>query len=804
MGISFKSIFKQFMTPFKKKTTNPSNFTLKTVLTTGVIIGLIISVCYYIGLFDKLEAIAIDLRFQFRQNPPLSKNLAVIGVTKNCIDDMGEYPIPRDAYADVINYISEGGAKSICLDIFFDLPSSNSEADMRLAEAIRTAGNVTLPTFTAQKITALPVRDGMYSTVSMRNNLKIFEDATKRRGHINIIPGSDGKIRYVPGAIREQDEVVFPMAIESYLEYRGVDKEQVEIGLNYFKIDNLKVPLDNFKTLQVNYFNPENAIDFMNIDLPSELLASGISFFYFNDVLKGHVASRFFKDKIVLLGQTSHGLSNSDEYITPFDVMFGAFIQASLINSLLTENFVQKPSVLFSVACIFLISIFCAALFLNLSLPRVCLVCVAVLVICLVGSMIIFNHTGFILEIVPILIAIAFNFAVHLIKRIQKALRLVVEKEVELGIINRVGEKFLDIYHVSDTPEMVLRNITDSLQIEGCLLYLKNKDDNQMLLNAEIFKKFSSPQRRLKLELLETMQYLGSEIHNNKKPILINDFQHANKIESSIKSLLMVPLVIHREIIGIICLCNKWNTSKKMVDNFSNDDLKLLKSLIAQSAISLENYILFNNMHDLFMHSIKALVAAIEAKDPYTAGHSERVTAIAGLIAQEIGFGAQDQEDLRIAAILHDIGKIGISEQILCSKQRLTDEEFVIIKSHPGKGADILQHVSEFAHLIPGVRHHHERYDGRGYPDGLSGENIPLKARIIAVADTFDAITSNRTYRQKNNFEFAIEEIKKCSGSQFDPKIVEVFLKCYDKYKNMPESPLYNAETQQAEALEKQ
>ncbi len=789
MGLNITNILKQFLAPVRKKTLH---FNIKSGLIAGLVIGVLISTFHYLNLFEKLEAIAIDLRFQVRQNPPLSKNLAVIGVTKNCIDDIGGYPIPRDAYADVIKYIANGGAKAICLDIFFDLPSSNKEADEELAQAIREAGNVVLPTFTAQKITTLPVRDGMYSTVAMRNNLDIFANAAHRRGHINIIPGSDGKIRYVPGVILEQDTRVFPMALEAFLRYKGLSDNDVEIRDNFFKIQDIKIPVDKHKTMLVNYFNPENAIDFLHIDLPSEMLASGISFFYFNDVLKGHVSKRLFKDKIVLIGQTSHGLSNSDEYITPFDVMFGAFIQASLINSFLTESFVQRPSVLFSIISIFLISIFCAALFYNLSLPRAGLACAALVVICFFGSMILFNHTGFIFEIVPVLFAIIMNFAIHLIKRIQKALRLVLEKEVELGIINRVGEKFLDIYHVSDTPEMVLKNITDSIQIEACLLYLRNKDDKKMVLNAEIFNKFSSPQKRLKVEFLEAMQYLGTELFSNKKPILINDFQVTNNIESSIKSLLLVPLVIHREIIGIICLCNKWNVLKKSVDNFTNDDLKLLKSLIAQSAISLENYILFNNMHDLFMHSIEALVAAIEAKDPYTAGHSERVTAIAGLIAQELGLDSKDQEDLRIAAILHDIGKIGISEQILCSKQRLTDEEFTIIKSHPGKGADILKHVSEFAHLIPGVRHHHERFDGRGYPEGLAGEEIPLKARIIAVADTFDAITSNRTYRRKNTFDFAVEEIKKCSGSQFDPQMVEAFLACYEKHKNIHGSALYD------------
>ena len=203
------------------------------------------------------------------------------------------------------------------------------------------------------------------------------------------------------------------------------------------------------------------------------------------------------------------------------------------------------------------------------------------------------------------------------------------------------------------------------------------------------------------------------------------------------------------------------------------------------------------------MNSIKALVAAIEAKDQYTAGHSERVTAIAVLIGQELGLSPPVMENLRVSAILHDVGKIGISEKILCSKEKLTDEEFAVIKSHPSKGATILQHLDEFSAIIPGVKHHHERYDGRGYPDNIKGSEIPLPARIIAVADTFDAITSNRTYRRKKNFQFAVDEIMKCAGTQFDPEMVEAFVTCYHKYKNVEDSLLYEEEEAEEAVSEK-
>lgn len=178
-----------------------------------------------------------------------------------------------------------------------------------------------------------------------------------------------------------------------------------------------------------------------------------------------------------------------------------------------------------------------------------------------------------------------------------------------------------------------------------------------------------------------------------------------------------------------------------------------------------------------FLNAITALAYALEAKDIYTSGHSQRVTEISVAIARELGMPQDSIDKIRLAGLVHDIGKIGIRESVLNKPASLTDEESKHIKSHCEAGERILTPIVEDEEILKAVRHHHERYDGMGYPDGLRGEQIPLGARILAVADTFDAMTSERPYRAAMSDEAACAEIERCKGTQFDPEVADAFLR---------------------------
>jgi len=237
-------------------------------------------------------------------------------------------------------------------------------------------------------------------------------------------------------------------------------------------------------------------------------------------------------------------------------------------------------------------------------------------------------------------------------------------------------------------------------------------------------------------------------------------------------SALCVPLIVRENVIGVI------NISDRRDDgNFTEKDLELLGMLANQAAIAIENARLHDELHELFVSSITALANAIDARDPYTRGHSERVAVYSVRIGERLGLDGKDLDFLRYAALLHDVGKISIKEEILNKPGRLTDDEFQTMKKHPEYGAAIMMPVKAFRRIIPSMYYHHEKYCmGGGYPHGLQGEDIPLEARIISVADSYDAMTSHRPYRRALSIEQAVGELLKYSGTQFDPNIVDVFL----------------------------
>lgn len=209
----------------------------------------------------------------------------------------------------------------------------------------------------------------------------------------------------------------------------------------------------------------------------------------------------------------------------------------------------------------------------------------------------------------------------------------------------------------------------------------------------------------------------------------------------------------------------------------SSTDMKLIDAAAGAMSILLDNAILYDDQQLMFVGTLEALTASIDAKDPYTCGHSQRVAELAALLAAAHGVDEEQVERIRIAGIVHDVGKIGVPESVLCKAGRLTDTEFALIKQHPEIGYQILKDIPLFDDLLPGVLHHHERYDGRGYPRGLVARDIPLMARIIGLVDAFDAMSSNRTYRAAMPRERVLEELRDHALTQFDPDLVVSFMK---------------------------
>ena len=238
-----------------------------------------------------------------------------------------------------------------------------------------------------------------------------------------------------------------------------------------------------------------------------------------------------------------------------------------------------------------------------------------------------------------------------------------------------------------------------------------------------------------------------------------------------VRSDIRIPLFSGNEVTGVL------NILSHRIAGFTTSQLNTIEMVASQISVALDNARLLEGLQELLIGTSISLAGAIEAKSPWTKGHSERVTEYARTIGLQIGLTEDELENLRLAGLLHDLGKIGTYEGFLDKPERLTPEEFCEVKRHPSEAIRILKPVKALSHIFTAILHHHENYDGTGYPDGLKGDEIPLPARILRVADAYDSMTSDRPYRQSPGREYAISELSRCSGTQFDPQIVGLFLK---------------------------
>lgn len=274
---------------------------------------------------------------------------------------------------------------------------------------------------------------------------------------------------------------------------------------------------------------------------------------------------------------------------------------------------------------------------------------------------------------------------------------------------------------------------------------------------------------------------IAGKVIMSGEPVLIRNVQEhpdwSNRVDESsgfvTKSMITVPLTVKGKVLGSLQLLNK-----KQCEFFNEADVSLAVALASQSAMALHNSQMYDELQQMFLSMIRTLAKVLDARDPYTAGHSERVANYSVWIAGKLGMAADKKKELYKAALLHDVGKIGIPDDILRKPDRLTKEEYDSIKLHTVIGADILSNMEPkraMADVIQTARSHHERMDGSGYPDGLKGNEISLFARIVGVADTFDAMTTARSYSKGMPYRDAAEELIRCKDTLFDSAIVDAF-----------------------------
>lgn len=353
-----------------------------------------------------------------------------------------------------------------------------------------------------------------------------------------------------------------------------------------------------------------------------------------------------------------------------------------------------------------------------------------------------------------------------------KELRLKVEK---LSSLLEASETLNATIDIEETLERILQQMIRVAEAEAGTLWLLNQEAG--LIEAKIAE---GPMKDaiLNIELDEGEGIVGKVILTGRPHHIEdvrNDPEWAWRVDDEsgfqTRSMMTIPLLIKGGAIGALQLLNKKNGRL-----FDTEDLEWAMSLAHQSALALQNSRMYDELYRMSLSMIRTLTMAIDARDPYTAGHSERVALYSLWIAKQLKWTDERRAELERAALLHDIGKLGIPDSILTKPGRLTDEEFEMIKRHPLIGAEILADMEPKSLMKKAVlvaRHHHERLNGSGYPDGLTEEEIPIDVRVVAVADSFDAMTTERPYSKGRSAKEAINELMRCKNTLFDSEVVD-------------------------------
>lgn len=357
--------------------------------------------------------------------------------------------------------------------------------------------------------------------------------------------------------------------------------------------------------------------------------------------------------------------------------------------------------------------------------------------------------------------------------RLEENIRnLEVAKKTLHSVLAKVGEGISSMQNIDSFLGLIVETVTDALQAKVGVLLLCDEDKKDLYVKSVYGQRISNPQEiRLKMD-----EGTFAAVITNKKPLIVPRLQHSEKSgkkysELFDEPLICAPLILHDKVLGVISVSGK----REDIGTFDTEELSLLYNLALQTAVAIENSRLNQDAEKTYFETISALAMAVDAKDHYSRGHLDRVAKYTTNIAQQLGLSQEDQHTLRDAARLHDVGKIGVTDEVLTKPGPLNSEEWSLMKKHPEIGEGIIKPVSSLLNICDIVRHHHEMLDGSGYPDGLKGEQIHPLVRILTVADIYDALTTDRPYRKAFSSTEAAQKLREMKN-KIDQKIVNALL----------------------------
>lgn len=343
-------------------------------------------------------------------------------------------------------------------------------------------------------------------------------------------------------------------------------------------------------------------------------------------------------------------------------------------------------------------------------------------------------------------------------KKIELLNRELQKKIQELTTMYHISNKFNTLNILDDVYDRMIQIINEIMDGRSCGYYIVDNDNKELML----YKELTNGNGALSQRRLAISDGLRRDAFSTKR-------YHINGDN------VFLPLIIKGEYIGFVVVNSKGRTGRHR-NNFTDSDIFFLKLITEKASTQIENRMLYESLFEGVLHTLTSLITAINKRDLYTEDHCKRVTQTSLALGEMLKVDTYEKDVLRVVGPVHDVGKIGIPDSILLKPGRLTDNEYDVIKAHSVYGEEIMNRFEILSHEAKMIRHHHERYDGKGYPDGLGGSQIPRGARIIAVCDTYDAMVTNRPYRNALSKEEAMAEIGRCKGGQFDPDIADCFI----------------------------
>ncbi|MBW2644929.1 MAG: CHASE2 domain-containing protein [Deltaproteobacteria bacterium] len=713
-------------------------------ITVGILAALLVIVLTHLGLFSnvlqRLEHWALDYRFHLASNSVDTSDIVIIGIDDESIQKLGTWPWPRSYHAKLIDILARAKAEVVGLDIIFS--TRTSQQDLQLAAAINNAQNVIIvahPTMPAQ----ISFAGNIMTVDHIQSPLKEMGEGARGVGHIAVVYDTDGVVRRTPAFLRTKDRTLLAFGIEVAVAYSEEKDRSIRLDRDYLQVNAIKIPLDGEGNMLVNYVGGPHR--FTEIS--------------YSKVIEGEVPLDFFKDKIVLVGVTASGLS--DAWITPFihqGGMSSVELHANVIHTILNKRFFIHLGKWQSGLMVLLLGIMSGFIFYRF--PRLSVVFLMSMILFIAsGSLYLFLKRRVLLETVSLLSVLCATYIPITVIKIREYKMGMWKRDVEMSAVFKMSEA---IKSAGDTIEQrigaVCRLIKECARTDACYVIL-NRGDKEVVIDGN--------GRNISRQLADREIVRG--VIETGKPIVTGNEKGAARTRGSMYS----PIKSISRIYGVLFI------EKEEV--FDAEDVQTASIFTDYLAFILERNAMLHKVRESQVQTIHALAKLIEAKYPYIREHLGQVSKLVVKMARFLDVPEGKARVIRYASLLHDIGMIGIPEDILYKSDPLTTEERFHLESHPEAGIEVLRSITFLKMAIPIIMHHHERYDGKGYPDGLAGDEVPLGSQILAVADSFVAMLADRPYRKALKQEDAVSEIKRQSGFQFNPKIVTALLQSLNK-----------------------